>query len=97
VHIEHVYDILLTMETQPATQLECNRHHNDWLTSVIGVICRMTQLTPSNAHSLFNRCQYISTVPELHIELERVGIPRTSKTAQGFVNYWLYADTDERN
>lgn len=83
------------METQIATQNQCDIHYNNWLMGVVSAVCRMTRLSQSLAHQLINKCQYIATVPELHQQLENFGIARTSQSAQEFINYWLYADGDK--
>jgi len=85
------------MENLIATQKECDLNYNNWLMSVISAICRMTKLTPARAHDLFNKCQFVETLPELYRQLENVGITKNSSASQQFVNYWLYSDSDERS
>jgi hypothetical protein len=85
------------MENQLATPQECNNHYNHWLMGVVSAICRITKLTPHDALDLFNKCQFAETQAQVFFQLENVGIPRTSDQAKQFLNYWLYADSDERS
>lgn len=83
------------------SQFECNRYANDWTTKTISAICRITKLAPVYAHKLYKDCRdwnrtLCGEVRHVLQCLEQFGIPATSDVAKQFVNYWMFADSDER-
>lgn len=77
-------------------QKEYDEYYNRWLMKTISAICRMTKLSQVNAHQLIRQCRHCFKNSEIYAQLEKFGIPRTSSVAREFMNYWNYADTDER-
>lgn len=78
------------------SQKDFDEYYNHWLMKTTSAVCRMTKLSQMNAVKLIRLCHGKTRNNEIYSVLESFGIPRTSSIAREFMNYWNYADSDER-
>lgn len=84
------------MKSHEMTQQDFDEYYNRWMMKTTSAVCRMLSMKPIVATQLIRELRGLTKNSEIYSTLERYSVPRCSSKAREFMNYWNYADSDER-